>query len=122
MKTLGNLLWFVLAGLWMGLAWVLAGALWCVTIIGIPVGVQCFKFAQLAFWPFGREVVQGGGTGSLLLNIVWLLVSGVALAALHMVCGLVLCITIVGIPFGLQCFKLAKLALFPFGSSVQRAG
>ena len=122
MKTLGNLLWFVLAGLWMGLAWVLAGALWCVTIIGIPVGVQCFKFAQLAFWPFGREVVQGGGTGSLLLNIVWLLVSGVTLAALHMVCGLVLCITIVGIPFGLQCFKLAKLALFPFGSSVQRAG
>ena len=98
-------------------------ALGCfVTIIGIPVGVQCFKFAQLAFWPFGREVVQGGGTGSLLLNIVWLLVSGVALAALHMVCGLVLCITIVGIPFGLQCFKLAKLALFPFGSSVQRAG
>ncbi|MEG2037779.1 MAG: YccF domain-containing protein [Ruthenibacterium sp.] len=118
MRTLGNLLWFVLAGFWLWLGWSLAGILWCITLVGIPVGVQCFKFAGLMLWPFGREIVFGGGAVSLLLNVIWLLVSGLPLAVETCVVGLVLCITVVGIPFGLQCFKFAKLALLPFGASV----
>ena len=90
----------------------------CITIIGIPVGMQCFKFASLSFFPFGKEVRYGGGAGSFLLNVVWLIVSGLPLALEHAVFGAVLCATIIGIPFGLQHFKLAKLALMPFGSEV----
>ena len=101
-----------------GLSWCLAGLLWCITVVGIPVGVQCFKLAGLSFFPFGKEVHYGGGAGSLLLNIVWLLVSGLLLAIEHAVWGIVLCVTIVGIPFGMQQFKLAKLALMPFGAEV----
>ena len=67
MSCLGNLLWFLCCGLWQGLSWLLAGLLWCVTIVGIPIGLQCFKFASLAFFPFGKEVRYGGGTVSLLL-------------------------------------------------------
>lgn len=119
MGCLGNILWFLFGGLGMGLGWLLAGALWCVTIVGIPVGLQCFKFAKLAFFPFGKEVIPGGGAGSLLLNILWLLFGGLALALQAVLHGLVFCITIVGIPFGLQCFKLAKLALAPFGAAVR---
>ena len=80
MGCLGNLLWFVFGGFISGLSWVLAGVLWCITIVGIPVGVQCFKFAGLSFFPFGKEVKYGGGAGSLLLNIIWILLSGLPLA------------------------------------------
>ena len=76
MSCLGNFLWFLCCGLWQGLSWLLAGLLWCVTIVGIPIGLQCFKFASLAFFPFGKEVRYGGGTVSLLLNLIWILVSG----------------------------------------------
>lgn len=118
MGCLGNLLWLVFGGLLMGLSWVLAGLLWCITIIGIPVGLQCFKFAGLCFFPFGKDVRYGGGVGSLLLNIIWILVSGIPLAVEAALIGCLFCITIIGIPFGLQCFKIAKLALMPFGSEV----
>lgn len=118
MRTLGNLIWFLVAGLWLSLGWLLAGLLWCITILGIPVGVQCFKFAKLALWPFGKQLVFGGGLGSALLNVLWIVVSGVPLAIEAALVGLVLCITIVGIPFGKQCFKLAQLALMPFGTQV----
>ncbi len=118
MGCLGNILWFLFGGLWMGLGWVLAGVLWCVTIVGIPVGVQCFKLAGLAFFPFGKEVVYGGGAGSLLLNILWIVFSGLALAVGSVISGCIFCITIIGIPFGKQCFKLAKLSLMPFGAMV----
>lgn len=120
MRLLGNLIWFVFGGLWMGLGWTLAGVLWCITILGIPIGLQCFKFAGLAFFPFGKEVVYGGGIGSLFLNILWLLISGIPLALQALFTGCVFCITIVGIPFGRQCFKLAKLSLMPFGAVVTR--
>jgi len=116
---LGNFLWFLFGGLWMGLSWWLAGLVWCVSIIGIPWGVQCFKFAKLAFFPFGKEVELGGGGGSLLLNILWLLISGLALALEAAMLGVFFCVTIVGIPFGMQCFKLAKLSLMPFGAQVR---
>ena len=118
MTFLGNLLWFLFAGLIGGLGWTLAGCLWCITIVGIPVGLQCFKFAGLAFFPFGKEIVYGGGPFCVLVNIIWLLLSGLELAIGYVVLGCLWCITIVGIPFGKQCFKLAKLALMPFGASV----
>ena len=118
MSCLGNVLWFLFGGLVMGLSWTLAGVLWCVTIVGIPVGLQCFKFASLAFFPFGKEVQYGGGVGSLLLNILWLLISGILLALESAAIGCIFCITIIGIPFGKQCFKIAKLALMPFGASI----
>lgn len=103
----------------MGMSWLLAGILWCITIVGIPIGLQCFKFASLAFFPFGKEIVYGGGAGSLILNIIWIIVSGLVLAIESALIGLIFCITIIGIPFGLQCFKIAKLALMPFGSQVR---
>ena len=119
MGCLGNLLWFLFGGIWMGLSWLLAGFLWCITIVGIPIGIQCFKFASLAFFPFGKEVVYGGGTVSLLLNIIWIVITGIPLAIEAAVIGGILCITVVGIPFGIQCFKIAKLALMPFGAEVR---
>ena len=118
MGCLVNLLWFLFGGALSGLSWCLAGCLWCITIIGIPVGVQCFKLASLSFFPFGKQVRYGGGAASFLLNIVWLLFSGLFLALEHVLFGVLLCITVIGIPFGLQQFKLAKLALMPFGAEV----
>ncbi|MGN1148247.1 MAG: YccF domain-containing protein [Lachnospiraceae bacterium] len=118
MGCLGNLLWFIFGGCISGLSWLLVGCLWCISIVGIPIGLQCFKFAGLSFFPFGKEVEYGGGAVTLIVNIIWLLISGIPLAIEHVTFGAVLCITIIGIPFGLQQFKLAKLALMPFGASV----
>ena len=118
MGCLGNIIWFIFGGLELGLCWFLAGCLWCVTIVGIPIGLQCFKFASLSFFPFGKEITYGGGTGSLILNILWIIFSGIELAMAHAICGVLFCITIIGIPFGLQHFKLAKLALMPFGACI----
>ena len=76
MRLLGNLLWCILGGLLSALSWTAAGLLWCITIVGFPIGLQCFKFASLSLFPFGKEVVYGGGAPSLLLNILWLIFSG----------------------------------------------
>ncbi|MDD6217618.1 MAG: YccF domain-containing protein [Roseburia sp.] len=118
MSLVGNLLWFIFGGFFSGLSWVLAGCLWCITIVGIPIGLQCFKFAGLAFWPFGKEIEYGGGAMSLVANIFWLILSGIPMAIADVVTGCLWCITIVGIPFGKQFFKLAKLSLMPFGARV----
>lgn len=88
------------------------------TIIGIPVGIQCFKFAALSLWPFGKEIVYHPSTGSFLLNVIWIVVSGWVLAVEHIVTGILLAITIIGIPFAKQSFKLARLALMPFGAEI----
>lgn len=120
MGFLGNLLWFLCCGFLQGLSWLIAGLLWCATIVGISVGVQCFKIAKLSFFPFGKEVVNSGGVTSFVLNIAWLFFGGIELACLSAVNGIVLCLTIVGIPFGKQCFKLAKLALMPFGARIEK--
>lgn len=114
-----NVIWFIFAGIWLTLAWALVGVLWCVTIVGIPIGVQCFKVARLALAPFGTEVEYGGHFGSLLLNVLWIVFGGLELCIVALVAGAVCCITIVGIPAGIQNFKFAKLALMPFGSSVR---
>lgn len=119
MSCLGNLLWFIFGGFISGLSWALAGCLWCITIVGVPYGIQCFKFASMSFFPFGKEIIYGGGTVSFLVNIIWILVSGIPLALEHVTFGCLLCITVIGIPFGLQHFKLAKLALMPFGTVIR---
>ena len=119
MSILGNIIWLICGGLVSALGWLLAGCLWSITIVGIPVGMQCFKFAALSCAPFGREVRYGGSFGSLLLNVIWLLVTGIPMALHSVAIGAVLCLTIVGIPFGMQHFKLAKLALMPFGTVVR---
>lgn len=119
MGCLGNVIWFICGGFISGLSWLFFGCLWCITIIGIPVGLQCFKFAEISFFPFGKEVNYGGGAGSFLLNIIWIIVTGLPLAIESFVFGLLLCITIIGIPFGLQHFKIAKLALMPFGANIE---
>lgn len=121
MSTLGNILWLIFCGFWQGLSWLLVGLLWCVSIIGIPVGIQCFKLSRLYFLPFGKKVVHGGGAGSCLLNMFWLFFGGIPLAVGSFLNGILLCITIIGIPFGKQCFKLASLALTPFGASIEYA-
>lgn len=118
MSFLGNLLWIIFGGLLTAAGWFIAGCLWSITIIGIPVGKQCFKFAGLSLAPFGKEVINEGGAGSCLLNILWWIFGGLELAVWSAVAGIALCITIIGIPFGLQQFKLAKLALMPFGARI----
>ncbi len=121
MSTLGNMLWFLLAGLWLALGYAASGILLCVTIIGIPFGIQALKLASFTLWPFGRHVVEAPGGASCLsvvFNVVWLLLFGWELFVGHLVSGLLLCATIVGIPFGIQAFKLSVLALWPFGRLV----
>ena len=119
MGCLGNILWIICGGIWQALAWVLVGFLWCVTIVGIPIGMQCFKMASLAFAPFGKEVKYGGGAPSAIANILWIIFGGTPLALCAALNGIILCCTVIGIPFGLQCFKIAKLAFMPFGATVK---
>lgn len=118
MGCFGNIIWIVCGGIWQALVWFLMGLLWCVTIVGIPIGRQCLKIASLSLAPFGKEVEYGGGAPSLIANIFWIIISGIPLAVCAAVNGLLLCCTIIGIPFGMQCFKIAKLALMPFGARV----
>lgn len=118
MRFIGNIIWFLLIGLWSGLAWLLLGILYCITIIGIPIGIQLFKFAQLSFFPFGKDVIFSEKTSSLLLNIIWLVFGGIELGFGYLLAGLIFCITIIGIPFGKQCFKLMKISFLPFGANI----
>lgn len=118
MGCIGNIVWIVCGGFIGWLSWFIAGCLWCMSIIGIPVGLQCFKMARLSFAPFGKRIiVQPTATGCV-LNIIWVCVSGFWLALGHVFSGLFLCITVIGIPFAYQSFKLARLALAPFGVRV----
>lgn len=119
MSVLGNLIWFVFGGAITGFLWCFVGIIWSITIIGIPVGKQCFKIARLCFFPFGKIVEYSGGTGSFLLNILWIAFTGWSLAVEATTIGLLYCITIIGIPFGKQYFKIAKVALIPFGTIIR---
>jgi uncharacterized membrane protein YccF (DUF307 family) len=119
MRILANFLWVIFGGAILAGAWLIAGLFLCITIIGIPFGIQCFKIAALVLWPFGKEISYPAvGAGSLLLNLLWILFFGWELALSALMIGVFFCITIVGIPFGLQAFKFAQLALFPFGARV----
>ena len=118
MKLLGNILWIIFGGIFTAFSWLLVGLLWCITIVGIPVGIQCFKFAKLSLFPFGKEITYSSSTASILVNVLWLIFGGIEMALGFLLAGIALCVTIIGIPFGLQYFKLAKLALLPFGADV----
>ncbi len=120
MKTLGNILWFLLTGLWTGIAYCILGLFWCITIIGIPFGKQCFKIASLMFWPFGRIADTDFGKHAI-LNVLWIIFGGLGLCIGFAIAGIFWCITILGIPFGKQCFKFAKLSLMPFGAEIKKA-
>ena len=121
MSTLGNLVWLIFGGLLVSACYFVMGLLYCITIIGIPVGVQLFKLGMLSLSPFGHDVVDRDGAmgcWSVFLNILWIVFGGLEIALTHVAIGLLFCITIVGIPFGMQHFKLAILALMPFGKEI----
>ena len=118
MNVFGNILWFVLGGLIFGLLYIFAGLFYCITIIGIPMGYQLMKLGVFVMFPFGKEPEFREPQMSLLnsiLNIIWILLGGIELSIAHLVFGAVCCLTIIGIPFGKQHFKMAKFALLPFG-------
>ena len=119
MSCLGNLIWLIGGGFVNALMWCFFGLLWCFTIIGIPVGLQCFKLARLQFAPFGKEVITtNSSTSTFLLNILWLLFGGLELALGNLVSAFFLTISIIGIPFAIQSLKLAKVSLMPFGKDI----
>jgi uncharacterized membrane protein YccF (DUF307 family) len=119
-RTIGNILWFLLAGWWLALGYVVAGIVAFILILTIPFGIASFRLAGYVVWPFGRTVVtrRGAGIWSLIGNIIWIIVVGWGLAVAHAVAGLLLCLTIIGIPFGIACWKMIPLALLPLGSKV----
>jgi uncharacterized membrane protein YccF (DUF307 family) len=121
MRILGNVLWLLLAGLWLAIGYTLAGVVSFLLIITIPFGVAAFRLAGYALWPFGRVVVdRETGTPVLvfLANLLWLVLAGWWLALAHLVFGLLLCLTIIGIPFGVASFKMVPLAIVPLGRKV----
>ncbi|GGT61431.1 MULTISPECIES: YccF domain-containing protein [Actinomadura] len=120
MRTLLNVLWLVLAGFWMAMGYVVAGLICCILIITIPFGIASFRIAGFALWPFGRTTVprRDAGAGSLLGNIIWIVFAGWWLALGHLVTGVLLCITIIGIPFGIANFKLIPISLTPLGQEI----
>lgn len=122
MKTIGNIIWFVFGGLMIAIEYFVASIAMMITIIGIPFGLQSIKLGILALWPFGAKVKHIDNTPgclNLIMNIIWIIVGGFWIALTHLGWGILFCITIVGIPFGKQHFKLIKLALFPFGKEIQ---
>ncbi|EHI70323.1 YccF domain-containing protein [Streptococcus ictaluri] len=118
MKSLGNMIWFICSGLWAWISWTLVGLLLSLTIIGLPIGLQCFKIANFGLFPFGKDIQIGQSGSSVLLNMIWIIVFGWQLAAIHLASAFLLCISIIGIPFAIQSFKLAKISLFPFGAKI----
>ena len=150
MKTLGNIIWLIFGGILVFIEYLVSSLLLCVTIIGIPFGLQTLKLALLALWPFGQEVIDNGNSGgclsvimnviwicvggigqevidngnsggclSVIMNVIWICVGGIWICLTHLFFGVLLCITIVGIPFGRQHFKMAALALAPFGKTIR---
>ena len=123
MSTFGNILWLILGGLIIAVIYYIVGLLMCITIIGIPFGVQLFKLGTYSLSPFGHELVNGPkepGCLSIVMNLIWVLLGWWEIAIIHLVCGLICTITIVGIPFGMQHFKMALSSIFPFGKEIKK--
>lgn len=121
MNSLGNIIWLICGGLLAALGYVFGGFILCVTVVGIPWGLQCFKLAGLVLWPFGKKVVptqHAGGCLSILFNVIWLVFGGFYTALIHLVFACLLFITIIGIPFARQHLKLMELSLMPFSRQV----
>lgn len=124
MRILGNLVWLIFGGIIIAVEYFIGSLILIITIVGIPFGIQTLKMASLALWPFGRTTrvdVRASGCLYILMNIIWLLTGGLWIALTHAIFGLILCITIIGIPFGLQHFKLTAIALSPFGRDIVNA-
>ena len=122
MKTLGNILWLILGGLVIALIYYLVGLLMCITFIGIPFGLQLFKLGTYALWPFGRELVNGPGEPgcvSVVMNLIWILLGWWEIAVIHLFCALICFVSIIGIPWGVQHFKMAIASVFPFGKEIR---
>lgn len=122
MNLIGNLIWLLFGGFAAALGYFFGGIILCITVIGIPWGLQCFKLAGLVLWPFGKQVVSSNnntGCLSVLANIIWLISGGLYTAFVHVLFGLLLSITIIGIPWGRQHFKLVEISLMPFGKTVK---
>ncbi|GMB10601.1 MAG: YccF domain-containing protein [Candidatus Improbicoccus devescovinae] len=118
MKIIANILWIIFGGFILSLMWFISGIVLCVTILGIPFGIQCFKFTALMLAPFGKEIIYSSKISSLLFNLIWILVFGWELAISSAIIGLIWCVTIIGLPIGLQCFKFSQLAFMPFGAEI----
>ena len=120
MKTVLNILWLVLCGLWLAIGYLVAGVIMCVLIITIPFGIASFRLAAYTLWPFGRTLVPrpDAGAGSFIGNVVWFLLAGLWMAIAHVVTGVLLCVTIIGIPLGIADFKLAAAAIAPLGKDI----
>lgn len=121
MNLLGNIIWLIFGGLLAAIGYFFGGLVLCITIVGIPWGLQCFKLAELVLWPFGKRVVSdsaSSGCLSVFCNIIWIIFGGWYTALVHIVMGFILCITIIGIPWGKQHFKLVEISLMPFGKRV----
>ena len=118
MRLLGNIIWFIFGGFITSVIYLIYAILWSITIIGIPIGIQCLKFARLELFPFGYDVEYSEEPVNLLVNIIWVIFFGWEMALSHLVLGALFCITIIGIPFGLQHFKLAKLSILPLGAKI----
>ena len=123
MSLIGNLVFFIFGGFLIFLGYVLGGILLCITIIGIPFGIMCFRLAGGVIAPFGREVHETeppGGALALVLNIIWIILPGLELAIMHLVLALLFALTIIGLPIAAQHMKLVPLALLPFGHTMSR--
>jgi uncharacterized membrane protein YccF (DUF307 family) len=121
MNLLGNIIWLAFGGIIIAIEYFIGSLILMITVVGIPFGLQTLKMASMAIWPFGRDTrvhARAGGCLYVLMNIIWLLCGGIWIAISHAVFGLFLCITIIGIPFGLQHFKLTAIALSPFGRDI----
>jgi len=117
-----NILWFLLGGFVLFFAYLLGALVLCLTVIGIPFGVACFRLAGLAAAPFGREIREKqppGGAVAVIMNIIWILLPGLELAVLHLILALAFAVTLIGLPFALQHLKMTRLALLPFGFEVR---
>ena len=122
MKTILNIIWLVLCGLWLAIGYVVAGVIMCILIVTIPFGIASFRLAAFTLWPFGRTLVPkpGAGAGSLVGNVLWFLLAGLWMAIAHVITGVLLCLTIIGIPLGIADFKLAAAAIAPWARTSSR--
>lgn len=119
-RTLLNVIWLIFGGLWLAISYVIAGIVCCILIITIPFGIASFRIAGYALWPFGRTAIRrmDAGIMSIIGNVIWILIAGWWLALAHIVTGVLMCLTIVGIPLGLANFKLIPISLLPLGTRI----
>ncbi|MDQ1293849.1 MAG: hypothetical protein QG608_1730 [Actinomycetota bacterium] len=120
MRTILNIIWLVFSGFWMALGYALVGVVLCLLVVTIPFGIACLRMASYALWPFGRVLVDrpGAGAPSVIGNVLWFLLAGVWIAIGHVVTGVLMCLTIIGIPLGLASFKMVPVALWPLGKEI----